>query len=180
MKLQFDSHQDFQIQAIQSVVDIFEGQPLNTGDCEFSLQQGDSSLAFTENGVGNAIRLAEQRILRNVQGVQKRNGMEESNELLGLNFSVKMETGRGKTYVCLRTIHELNKTYGFKMFIIVVPSIAIREGVLKNLQITHDHFQDLNTCTTSLRRFNWRVAWACQRAMSRFAFGTKTVITAEN
>ncbi|HUI31943.1 MAG TPA: DEAD/DEAH box helicase family protein [Candidatus Acidoferrales bacterium] len=143
MKLQFDSHQDFQIQAIQSVVDIFEGQPLNTGDYEFSLQQGDTSLAFTENGVGNAIRLTEQEILKNVHSIQKRNGIEESSELKGLNFSVEMETGTGKTYVYLRTIYELNKTYGFKKFIIVVPSIAIREGVLKNLQITYGHFQSL-------------------------------------
>ena len=60
-----------------------------------------------------------------------------------MNFSVDMETGTGKTYVYLRTIYELNKTYGFKKFIIVVPSIAIREGVLKNLQITHEHFQNL-------------------------------------
>lgn len=141
MKLQFDSHQDFQLQAIQSVVDIFEGQPLNTGDYEFSLQQGDTSLAFTENGVGNAIRLTEQEILKSVRAVQKRNNIEESAELKGLNFSVEMETGTGKTYVYLRTIYELNKTYGFKKFIIVVPSIAIREGVLKNLQITHEHFQ---------------------------------------
>ncbi len=69
MKLQFDSHQDFQIQAIQSVVGIFEGQPLNTGDYEFSLQQADTSLAFTENGVGNVIRLTEQEILKNVRAV---------------------------------------------------------------------------------------------------------------
>ena len=60
-----------------------------------------------------------------------------------MNFSVDMETGTGKTYVYLRTIYELNKTYGFKKFIIVVQSIAIREGVLKNLQITHEHFQNL-------------------------------------
>ena len=143
MKLHFDSHQDFQIQAIQSVIDIFEGRPLNMGDYEFSLQQGDSSLAFTENGVGNAVRLTDQEILRNVQAIQKRNGVELSGELKSRNFSVEMETGTGKTYVYLRTIYELNKTYGFKKFIIVVPSIAIREGVLKNLQITHDHFQDL-------------------------------------
>ncbi len=143
MKLQFDSHQDFQIQAIQSVVDIFEGQPLNTGDYEFSLRQGGTSLAFTENGVGNAIRLTEQEILKNVQAIQKRSAIEVSEELKGRNFSVEMETGTGKTYVYLRTVYELNKTYGFKKFIIVVPSIAIREGVLKNLQITHDHFQDL-------------------------------------
>lgn len=143
MKLQFDSNQEYQLQAIQSVVDIFEGQPLSTGEYEFSLQQTNTSLAFTENGVGNAIRLTQQEIFENVRKVQQRNGLPESPELQGLNFSVEMETGTGKTYVYLRTIYELNKTYGFKKFIIVVPSIAIREGVLKNLQITHEHFQNL-------------------------------------
>lgn len=143
MKLQFDSNQEYQLQAIQSVVDLFEGQPLSTGEYEFSLQQTNTSLAFTENGVGNAIRLTQQEIFENVRKVQQRNGLPESPELQGLNFSVEMETGTGKTYVYLRTIYELNKTYGFKKFIIVVPSIAIREGVLKNLQITHEHFQNL-------------------------------------
>ncbi|MEX2567135.1 MAG: DEAD/DEAH box helicase family protein, partial [Cyclobacteriaceae bacterium] len=60
-----------------------------------------------------------------------------------MNFSIEMETGTGKTYVYLRTIYELNKQYGFKKFVIVVPSVAIREGVLKNLEITYDHFQTL-------------------------------------
>ena len=64
-------------------------------------------------------------------------------ELQGMNFSIEMETGTGKTYVYLRTVYELNKLYGFKKFVIVVPSVAIREGVLKNLQITHEHFQSL-------------------------------------
>lgn len=63
--------------------------------------------------------------------------------LQGMNFSVEMETGTGKTYVYLRTVYELQKLYGFKKFVIVVPSVAIREGVLKNLQITHEHFQSL-------------------------------------
>jgi len=143
MKLQFESNQEYQLQAIQSVVDIFEGQPLNTGDYEFSLQQANTSLNFTENGVGNAIRIVQPEILENVRRIQKRNGIPESKELQGMNFSVEMETGTGKTYVYLRTIYELNSTYGFKKFVIVVPSIAIREGVLKNLQITHEHFQNL-------------------------------------
>jgi type III restriction enzyme len=143
MKLQFESNQEYQLEAIRSVVDIFEGQPLSTGEYEFSLQQRNTSLALTEYGVGNAIRLTEQEILENVRKVQRINGIMESAELLGMNFSVEMETGTGKTYVYLRTIYELNKIYGFKKFIIVVPSIAIREGVLKNLQITHEHFQNL-------------------------------------
>src|SRR5690606_33470465 len=66
-----------------------------------------------------------------------------SEKLDGMHFSVEMETGTGKTYVYLRTIYELNKLYGFKKFVIVVPSVAIREGVLKNLEITHEHFQTL-------------------------------------
>jgi len=143
MKLQFESNQEYQLEAIRSVVDIFEGQPLSTGEYEFSLQHSNSSLALTENGVGNAIRLTQQEILENVRKTQRINGLMESTELFGMNFSVEMETGTGKTYVYLRTIYELNKTYGFKKFIIVVPSIAIREGVLKNLQITHEHFQNL-------------------------------------
>jgi type III restriction enzyme len=143
MKLHFDSNQEYQLQAIQSIVDVFEGQPLNTGDYEFSLEATNTSLQFSEYGVGNAIRLTFQELLDNVRKIQKRNGIPESQELDGMNFSTEMETGTGKTYVYLRTIYELNKTYGFKKFIIVVPSIAIREGVLKNLQITHEHFQNI-------------------------------------
>ena len=143
MKLQFDSNQDYQLQAIQSVIDIFEGQPLSTGEYEFSLGNANASLALTEQGVGNAIRLMEEEVLENIRKVQERNGLPVSDVLKGMHFSIEMETGTGKTYVYLRTIYELNKLYGFKKFVIVVPSIAIREGVLKNLQITHEHFQNI-------------------------------------
>ncbi|MGH2568775.1 MAG: DEAD/DEAH box helicase family protein, partial [Bacteroidota bacterium] len=143
MKLHFDSNQDYQLQAIQSIVDVFEGQPLSTGEFEFSLGGTQTSLQLTEYGVGNAVRLTDQEILENLKKLQQRNGLYQSAQLEGMNFSVEMETGTGKTYVYLRTIYELNKTYGFKKFIIVVPSIAIREGVLKNLEITHEHFQSL-------------------------------------
>ncbi len=143
MKLHFDSNQDYQLQAIQSVVDVFEGQPLNTGAFEFSLGGTQTSLQFSEYGVGNAIRLTEHEILENIKKVQAMRGLPVSDALDGMHFSIEMETGTGKTYCYLRTIYELNKVYGFKKFIIVVPSIAIREGVLKNLQITHEHFQSL-------------------------------------
>lgn len=143
MKLHFDPNQGFQLEAIQAIVDIFEGQPLNKGDYEFTLAQDAGSLQFNENGVGNNIILTDEQILKNINAVQERNGINKSDELAGLNFSLEMETGTGKTYVYLRTIYELNKKYGFKKFIIVVPSIAIREGVLKNLKITHDHLQSL-------------------------------------
>lgn len=142
MKLHFDSNQDYQIDAIKAIVDVFEGQPLSSSDFEFSLTE--TGTLHSENGFGNKLTLTEDQIWQNVQAVQLRNEIKPTNtELQGMNFSVEMETGTGKTYVYLRTIYELQKLYGFKKFVIVVPSVAIREGVLKNLQITHDHFQSL-------------------------------------
>ena len=159
MKLQFDSSQDYQLTAVQVVVDIFEGQPLAKGAFEISFAMEGVSLAFTEKGIGNHLVLNHEQILQNVQVIQKRNKIAPSEELvpckyvkdaetgaedfIPLNFTVEMETGTGKTYVYIRTIYELNKVYGFKKFVIVVPSIAIREGVVKNLDITREHFQDL-------------------------------------
>lgn len=148
MKLHFDSNQEYQIEAIRAVTDIFEGQPLSGGDFEFSLAATGALLS--ENGVGNRLTLTEDQIWENVKRIQQRNltpsplsSRRGVGGEAGMNFSVEMETGTGKTYVYLRTIYELSKLYGFKKFVVVVPSIAIREGVLKNLQITHDHFQTL-------------------------------------
>ncbi|MFQ5641493.1 MAG: DEAD/DEAH box helicase family protein [bacterium] len=141
MKLHFDPNQQFQHDAINAIVGIFEGQPLNQGDFSFSISS--ESHLFQEGGVGNRLEISEEQILKNVQEIQKRNELNVSDKLDGMNFSVEMETGTGKTYVYLRTIYELNKKYGFKKFVVVVPSIAIREGVLKNLEITFEHFQNL-------------------------------------
>jgi type III restriction enzyme len=142
MKLHFDSKQEFQLEAVKAIIDIFEGQPLSNGDFEFSVAA--TGALFSENGFGNRLNLTEDQIWENIQAVQRRNEIKDvSGEIQGMNFSVEMETGTGKTYVYIRTIYELNKLYGFKKFVIVVPSVAIREGVLKNLQITHDHFQSL-------------------------------------
>ncbi|HAR48699.1 DEAD/DEAH box helicase [Smithella sp. SCADC] len=139
MKLHFDPNQEFQRDAINSVVGIFEGQPLNRSDMDLLF----ADPLFQEAGIGNRLALDGDQILKNVMAVQQANGLAVSNQLDGMNFSVEMETGTGKTYVYLRAIYELNKKYGFKKFVIVVPSIAIREGVLKNLEITFDHFQNL-------------------------------------
>ena len=142
MKLHFDSNQEYQWDAIKSITDIFEGQPLNSGDFEFTTSNAGALLS--ENGFGNNLTLSADQVLENVKAIQKRNEIKNSvEELEGMNFSVEMETGTGKTYVYLRTVYELNKLFGFKKFVIVVPSVAIREGVLKNLQITHEHFQSL-------------------------------------
>ncbi|MBA4369683.1 MAG: hypothetical protein C0403_18820 [Desulfobacterium sp.] len=141
MKLHFDPNQQYQYDAMNSIVNIFEGQPLSQGDFGFSLQY--ETYLHNEVGVGNRLLVSEEQILKNIQVIQETNGIAVSEKLDGMNFSVEMETGTGKTYVYLRTIYELNNKYGFKKFVIVVPSIAIREGVLKNLEITFDHFQSL-------------------------------------
>lgn len=142
MILHFDSNQQYQLEAIKAITDIFEGQPLSGGDFEFSVSSAGALIS--ENGVGNRLLLSEEQILENIKSIQHHNQIKDKiSELQGMNFSIEMETGTGKTYVYLRTIYELNKLYGFKKFVIVVPSIAIREGVLKNLQITNEHFQSL-------------------------------------
>jgi type III restriction enzyme len=157
MKLQFDPKQEYQLDAVNSVVDLFEGQPLERSDFSVVFQTMDTELfagqARTETGSGNQLLLNEDTILKNLQTVQERNLLDVRDSLESWtwvdeagshwcpHFSVEMETGTGKTYVYLRTIYELNRKYGFKKFIIVVPSVAIREGVLKNLQITRDHLR---------------------------------------
>ncbi len=141
MKLHFDSNQPYQNDAVKSITDIFEGQPLNGGDFEFSIFQAGA--LHSENGFGNNLSISEEQIWENVKTIQNTNEIKNEAEMQGMNFTVEMETGTGKTYVYLRTIFELHKLYGFTKFVIVVPSVAIREGVLKNLQITHDHFQNL-------------------------------------
>lgn len=141
MKLHFDPNQNFQLEAIQSVVELFDGQPLDAGEYAFSLDESTSGVLLSENGIGNNLVIEDEQILENLRKVQKDNSIKHSEKLSGLHFSIEMETGTGKTYVYLRTIYELNKLYGFTKFVIVVPSIAIREGVLKNLEITQEHFE---------------------------------------
>ena len=128
MKLHFDPNQQYQHDAINAIVRVFEGQPLNHGDFSFTID--NRSTITPIGGVGNQLTISNEQILANVQTVQKENEISPSTELDGMHFSIEMETGTGKTYVYLRTIYELNKKYGFKKFVIVVPSIAIREGVL--------------------------------------------------
>ncbi|MEA2173153.1 MAG: type restriction enzyme [Blastocatellia bacterium] len=142
MKIQFDGHQEYQIDAINSTLDLFEGQPLAQSDYEIRFDTMTGEL-FSELGVGNRLLLDDETLIANVRRVQQRNGITPAGSLAGRNFSVEMETGTGKTYVYLRTIYELNARYGYKKFIIVVPSVAIREGVLENIKLTREHFNTL-------------------------------------
>lgn len=140
MKLSFESNLSYQQEAIQSVVGLFEGQTIGDSLFQYNLNEQQASLI---DGIANKLVLSEEQIFANLQKVQNQNEIAVSEMLDGMHFSIEMETGTGKTYVYLRTIYELNKIYGFKKFVIVVPSVPIREGVLKNLQITHEHFQTL-------------------------------------
>jgi len=144
MKIKFYDNLDYQLEAINSIVDIFKGQ--EKVDTLFGIKAQDIvGTEQTETGIGNRLTLSADELLKNIQDIQKRNALDISKSLdkNNLNFSIEMETGTGKTYVFLRTIFELNKRYGFKKFIIVVPSIAIKEGVKKNLDITKEHFATL-------------------------------------
>ena len=141
MKLNFEPNLEYQQEAIGAVVGLFEGQSLENSDYRYSMRQ-DGEFDFID-GVGNRLTLSDEQILANLQRVQEQNAVAVSESLDGMHFSIEMETGTGKTYVYLRTIYELNQKYGFKKFVIVVPSVPIREGVLKNLEITKDHFHTL-------------------------------------
>ena len=105
--------------------------------------QSQGSLAENDLGMGNKLRLSDRELFDNLKVVQTRNGVPPSDSLESRDFTVEMETGTGKTYVYLRTIFELRRRYGFAKFVIVVPSIAIKEGVYKSLQITDRHFHGL-------------------------------------
>ena len=135
MKLKFDANQQFQIDAVNAVLDIFEGQGRN----------GYAHVASSHDLLGiypNQLTLDSGTIQQNIRNVQKRSSIN-GEVVPEMDFSVEMETGTGKTYVYLRTILELNRKYNFKKFIILVPSVAIREGVIKTLNITKDHFKAL-------------------------------------
>lgn len=164
MKLQFDPNQRYQLDAIAAVVDLFDGQPQGKPEYAVIRFSGAEDLFSaqeqTELGVGNRLLLDEEKLLANTRKVQQRNEIEVADPSAPLeawdvfdalanltrpcpHFSVEMETGTGKTYVYLRTIFELATRYGFRKFVIVVPSVAIREGVLKNIELTAEHFRAL-------------------------------------
>jgi type III restriction enzyme len=150
MKLQF-KHQKFQADAAKAVCDVFAGQPFLTPS--HMIDRGsmrDYQMTLTDEqdftGFGNARivpELNEGIILENVQKIQRSFQIEPSKSLDGrYNLTVEMETGVGKTYTYIKTMYELHKRYGWSKFIIVVPSVAIREGVYKSFQITEEHFAE--------------------------------------
>lgn len=152
MKIQFDANLDYQRDAIDSVTDVFAGQEIcQTNFTVAPLQSWEEGSLFhgTQEdtlGIGNRLRLLDEDIHANIRKIQLKNGLAPSESFDskdGINLTVEMETGTGKTYVYLRTVFELNRLYGFTKYIVVVPSIAIKEGVQKSLEITATHFKEL-------------------------------------
>jgi type III restriction enzyme len=147
MKLHFEPNLDFQLQAIEAVCDLFRGQEICRTEFTVSrdalVAQQSLTFAQSELGIGNRLTLLDDEILGNLNDIQLRNGLPPSSTLASGDFTVEMETGTGKTYVYLRTVFELNRRYGFTKFVVVVPSVAIKEGVYKSLQIMEEHFRTL-------------------------------------
>ncbi len=147
MKLHFEPNLDYQWQAIEAICDLFRGQEICrtefTVTRELSPKQITMTFAQNDLGVGNRLTLLDDELLKNLNDVQLRNGLSPSASLDSGDFTVEMETGTGKTYVYLKTIFELNRRYGFTKFVIIVPSVAIKEGVYKSLQIMEEHFRSL-------------------------------------
>lgn len=154
MKIQFKKYQ-YQLDAVQAVVDCFKGQPFLSG-VQYRVDPGVTAEGQTatiqqnsaDDGFRNApLMLTDQEILDNIQKIQRAQNLKVSDKLIStpqarVNLDVEMETGTGKTYVYIRTIFEMNRLYGWNKFIIVVPSIAIREGIYKSFQMTKAHFME--------------------------------------
>lgn len=153
MEFRFDPNQQFQKEAISSAVDLFEGQ-INYADGLLTMmnerpgfESGPELFADEIGAVGNDLLLDKLAILQNLQKIQNRNGLEIRDTLAddALDFDIEMETGTGKTYVYLRTIFELAKHYHFTKFIILVPSVAVKEGVMTSIRLMREHFRQLYT-----------------------------------
>jgi len=152
MKLKF-KHQQFQADAAAAVVEVFAGQPNSSSSYIIDPglnPNGTSQLELRYKGLNNKpIIVPENIILENIQRIQRHNYIEPSKSIMrekentaGYNLTIEMETGVGKTYTYIKTMFELFEKYGWSKYIVVVPSIAIREGVYKSFEITADHFAE--------------------------------------
>lgn len=151
MILHFEDDLDYQKAAIDAVVSLFKGQEISRSEFtvtaprynQLKLEDSDVGSSAIDSGVGNSLLLMDDIISENLRNTQLSNGLRPSSALASGDFTVEMETGTGKTYVYLRTIFELNKNYGFTKFVVVVPSLAIKEGTYKTLKVTREHFEGL-------------------------------------
>jgi type III restriction enzyme len=157
----------YQTDAVDAVARVFQGQPYNAGVSYLrdmgSLSAQPQQLSLVSNGddatqvelqdlindsgfKNEALQLTDQELLQNIRALQAEANIHQSDKLVAplgrCSLDIEMETGTGKTYVYIKTMFELNKRYGWSKFIVVVPSIAIREGVKKSFEITADHFME--------------------------------------
>ena len=149
MKLRF-KHQKFQADAAKAVVDVFAGQPYlapsymmdrGSGYYQQSLTEEDDFTGWSNQKI--VPELNDRLILEHINTIQRSNQIKPSAKLEGrFNLTIEMETGVGKTYTYIKTMYELNRAYGWSKFIVVVPSIAIREGVYKSFEVTQEHFAE--------------------------------------
>ncbi|HDL3364761.1 TPA: DEAD/DEAH box helicase family protein, partial [Mannheimia haemolytica] len=150
MELQFETL-EYQLQAVNATVNLFVGQP--NAATEFSLK-AQNDMRFVPN---LGLQISDEQLQQNLANLQNRQKIDRT--LLveqGKNFTVEMETGTGKTYVYLRTIFELNRQYGWQKFVIVVPSVAIREGVLHTLETTKSHFNTVFDNPSVNQKFEYK------------------------
>ena len=145
MKLRY-KHQRFQTEAALAVANAFTGQPKSDGQSDHIVDQGVNQDLFVVKGFGNknAI-LAPEAVCENVRAIQTEQGLKPVEQLqqlqgVGTALTIEMETGTGKTYTYIKTMYELNARYGWTKFVVIVPSIAIREGVLKSFESMQEHF----------------------------------------
>ena len=142
MKIKY-KHQRFQEEAVRCVTDVFQGQPKSDGMYNFLIDQGANRGIFNVEGFGNSsIMLDRESLCENIRSVQMAQGLHPIDHIQGegVTLTVEMETGTGKTYTYIKTMYELNRRYGWSKFIIIVPSIAIREGVFKSFESMSEHF----------------------------------------
>nr|WP_318717660.1 DEAD/DEAH box helicase family protein [uncultured Treponema sp.] len=197
VKIQFDSNQDYQLSAVDSIVNLFEGlsrEELGNEEREFALNSKEDTDAIPN--VDELFELNETELLDSVNEIRKANSVNSVRPLLPKpdwsdsdfndgdtltsdvytsdfwrypEFTINMETGTGKTYVYLRTIYALNQKYGFKKFIVVVPSVAIYEGAISTFNATKDHFETLfspGTVPNSIKQYDGNVTVCKDFALS--------------
>lgn len=146
-------YQKFQADAAKAVVDVFAGQPYlmpsymmdrGTGTFQIGMNEDEDYTGWNNHRI--VPELNDQVILEHVQKIQRTNQIAPSAKLegreTGFNLTIEMETGVGKTYTYIKTMYELNRAYGWSKYIIIVPSVAIREGVYKSFEMTQEHFAE--------------------------------------
>ena len=141
MKLKF-KNQEFQNDAVNAVADLFDGQEKST--MTFSIDNNGDQLRLIQNnfGLGNKLEIDNDTLISNMHNIQRRHKLPISRDYEQKQYSIEMETGTGKSFVYIKTILELNKRYGFTKFIVVVPSVAIREGAYKSFQVTEEYLKN--------------------------------------